>query len=83
MNELKVKVDEVVRLYKKYYKTGDRDLLPKGMELLGELKKINVKVYELLDDFTYLYITEINDKKIYHIIDYLCGTNLEEMESEQ
>ena len=41
------------------------------------MKEINKNVYNLLTNVVYFYINDITYKQIYHVIDYLCKTNLE------
>lgn len=93
MNELKKRVDEAVRLGRGYYNSGNTKLLPDFHKAQEEVRKLNKKVYCVLDNISILYTTPqylglfdfstLTNEQIYHIIDYLCGTNLEGCEDEQ
>ena len=81
MSELKELVDEVIRRERKYYKTGDTDLLAGCRNALAKIKEVNKKVYRVMNECPLFYIeTTITYKQIYHIIDYLCGTDLSNVE---
>ena len=89
--ELKKRVDEAVRVGRNYFDTGDTKYLPDFHKAQDEVRELNEKVYHVIDDCPLIYMTKyikrygmemITDKKIYHIIDYLCGTNLEGCEDE-
>lgn len=81
--ELKQAVDEYIRVNRKYYSAkGDVDLLPKITETLMRVRGMNEKVYYVLSNSTIFYtsLMHVTNKQIYHIIDYLCKTNLENEE---
>lgn len=82
MKELKKLVDEVIRRERKYYKTGDTDLLDGCYNARKEVREVNEKVYRVLDGSSVFYtgMMTITYKQIYHIIDYLCGTDLSSVE---
>lgn len=78
MEELKKLVDECIRRYRKYYKTGDTDLLAGCREVKERIREVDKRVYWVIDGSP-LFCTgmiSITYKQIYHIIDYLCGTDL-------
>lgn len=82
MKELKKLVDECIRRYRKYYKTGDTDLLDGCYKSLYKIREVNEKVYRVINDCGIFYVgtIEITYKQIYHIIDYLCSTDLSNVE---
>ena len=80
--ELKKAVDENIRVNRKYYASADTDLLPKVTASLMGIRSMNEKVYYVLNHSTIFYtsLMRVTNKQIYHIIDYLCKTNLENEE---
>ena len=81
MSELKTAVNDVIRLYKKYYAQGDRDLLEKGSVLLAKVRELNPKVYQVLNNSTMFYIKHsqpfpMTYALIHQVIDLVCGTSL-------
>lgn len=80
--ELKKLVKESIRLGKKYYATRDnRDIIPAWHGAESRVKEINPRVENVLTNSTIFYLNNypprLTYNQIYHIIDYLCGTNLE------
>ncbi len=78
MNELREAVFNTVNVYRKYYKDGDIDFLPAVSQRMEKLREINESVWYLLDNCNFFYVSEdIEYDEIYHVIDYLCKTELE------
>ena len=78
---LKKLVDRVLYLNRNYFKSGDLSYLNESSKIMDEIEAINYGVYKVLDNCPIFYIKEhITDKEVYHIIDYLCSTDLEETE---
>ena len=77
---LKELVDNVIRTGRKYYKDGDTDYLPAYHSAGQKLREANKQVYRLVDNCTAFvaYPDSYSYKQIYHVVDYLCGTNLEQ-----
>ena len=48
-------------------------------EILNEIEKLNEKVYNFVDNAYYFFIEKNGStlEQLYHVIDYLCGTELE------
>ena len=90
--ELKKRVDKAVRLGRAYYISGDTTLLPDFHQSQEKVRELNNKVFHVLDDCSMFYMVRyyknfnmkvLTYKQIYHIIDLVCGTNLEGCEDEQ
>lgn len=79
-SELKSALDNCIRLQRKYYDLGDTsDLLPAIREADKALGIINAKVAMVWGGIESLVWRSrgITNRQYYHIIDYLCGTELE------
>jgi hypothetical protein len=86
-SELKSALDNCIRLQRKYYDHGDTsDLLPAMREADKALEAINAKVARVWGGLDTLVWRSrgIANRQYYHIIDYMCGTELEkEADKEQ
>ena len=69
--ELLELVNEIIRVYRKYYRTSDTDILPKAYSLLNILKDVNKKLHFVMDDTTIFYLYypyQLTYSQIYDII---------------
>lgn len=82
MISLKEKVDAVIRSGRDYYKGGKDSALQVFLAHTLVLKEYDPVVHHLMDNATIFYLSRtqkpLTYKQIYHIIDHLCGTTLEE-----
>lgn len=72
-------IEEIRNVNLEYYRVGNVDILRNADEPLEELEKFNEQIRRFVDDATFFYIernkTTLN--QLYHIIDYMFGTELE------
>lgn len=73
-------VESYIRIMRKYYSGGgDVDFLPAAFEAMKKIREINLQVARVLDNSTFFYLKDYATyKQTYHVIDYLCETNLEQ-----
>lgn len=79
-DKLRELVKELWELYKVYFSPdGDKSLLNDAKEIRDELEKLDMNVWNFMDDATYFFLKKNNTtlEQLYHVIDYLCGTELE------
>lgn len=86
---MKKAIDDVIRSGRAYYKAGagDEDALTLYHARLRILKEMDRSIHHIMDNATLFYLNRpwkvLTYKEIYHIIDLLCGTHFEEMDSKE
>ena len=79
-DKLRELVKELREHYHSYF-SNDTDVstMLDRREILKDIEKLDERVYDFLDDAYFFYIPRHNTtlEQLYHVIDYLCGTELE------
>ena len=79
-DKLRELVKELREEYQDYFsQNGDKSSTQDRTEILENIKKLNERVYACVDDAYFFYLPKNNTtlEQLYHVIDYLCGTELE------
>ena len=79
-DKLRELVKELWELYKVYFSPdGNSSLLNDAKEIRDDIEKLDMKVWNFMDDANYFFLKKNNTtlEQLYHVIDYLCGTELE------
>ena len=79
-NKLRELVKELVEVYQVYFSPdGNSSLLNDAKEIRDDIEKLDMKVWNFMDDANYFFLKKNNTtlEQLYHVIDYLCGTELE------
>ena len=79
-DKLRELVKELVEVYQVYFSPdGNSSLLNDAEEIRDDIEKLDMKVWNFMDDATYFFLKKNNTtlEQLYHVIDYLCGTELE------
>ena len=79
-DKLRELVKELVEVYQVYFSPdGNSSLLNDAKEIRDDIEKLDMKVWNFMDDANYFFLKKNNTtlKQLYHVIDYLCGTELE------
>ena len=79
-DKLRELVKELVEVYQVYFSPdGNSSLLNDAKEIRDDIEKLDMKVWNFMDDANYFFLKKNNTtlEQLYHVIDYLCGTELE------
>ena len=79
-DKLRELVKELREHYQVYFSPNeDGSSFIERREILNEIEKLNEKVYNFVDNAYYFFIEKNGStlEQLYHVIDYLCGTELE------
>ena len=79
-DKLRELVKELREHYQAYFFPNEEySSFEERREILNDIEKLNEKVYNFVDNAYYFYFQRHNTtlEQLYHVIDYLCGTELE------
>ena len=79
-DKLRELVKELREHYQKYFSPSEEySSFEERIEILNDIEKLDDKVYDFVDNAYYFFIEKNGStlEQFYHVIDYLCGTELE------
>ena len=79
-NKLRELVKELREHYQAYFLSNEEySSYEERREILSDIEKLDQKVYDFVDNAYYFFIERHGStlEQLYHVIDYLCGTELE------
>ena len=79
-DKLRELVKELREHYQAFFSSNEEFSSFEGRrEILNDIEKLNEKVYNFVDNAYYFFIERHGStlEQLYHVIDYLCGTELE------
>lgn len=80
-NKLRELVKELREHYQSYFTPSEEySSYESRRDILNEIEQLDEKVYAFVDNAYYFFIERNGStlEQLYHVIDYLCGTELEE-----